>query len=437
MIGLIRMIRAQDPRAGRERWSEARRASDEKVVPNLGPVPLSAGVWGTCTAHGDPSMGFLNGRVTYTRYQVSGDNPLPFGEEVLEQVGLHAIGRHGAGDQADGVMTGWAAGDHVLDLDFSLEKNIINDAIHLAMRIDTDKIPSSLLNAYTRIETDARARTNPSGFPTKAQRAEAKEAAKIRAEAESADGRFRRLAHYPVLWDGRSNTLYAGVSSAAVLDRLLSLFRETFERSLTPITAGTLANSLEHDGDAQEFSPVGFVGDLDALAAVAWSGPDLSIPDFLGNEFLLWLWHSLQNSGDTIKLPDGSDATVMLAKTLTLDCPRGETGRDCLTDDGPARLPEAFRALQAGKLPRKAGLIVVRHDEQYELTLTAETLAVSGASLPKIEGATGHAFKSARIDALRHLVETLDLMYDAFARCRSGPDWNHELGLIRRWLRAA
>lgn len=170
MIGLIRMIRAQDPRAGRERWSEARRASDEKVVPNLGPVPLSAGVWGTCTAHGDPSMGFLNGRVTYTRYQVSGDNPLPFGEEVLEQVGLHAIGRHGAGDQADGVMTGWAAGDHVLDLDFSLEKNIINDAIHLAMRIDTDKIPSSLLNAYTRIETDARARTNPSGFPTKAQR---------------------------------------------------------------------------------------------------------------------------------------------------------------------------------------------------------------------------------------------------------------------------
>ena len=66
-----------------------------------------------------------------------------------------------------------------------------------------------------------------------------------------------------------------------------------------------------------------------------------------------------------------------------------ETGRDCLTNEGPTRLPEAFRALQAGKLPRKAGLIVVRHGQQYELTLSAESLSVSGANLPKIEGASG------------------------------------------------
>ena len=127
----------------------------------------------------------------------------------------------------------------------------------------------------------------------------------------------------------------------------------------------------------------------------------------------------------------------MLAKTLTLDCPRGETGRDRLTNEGPTRLPEAFRALQAGKLPRKAGLIVVRHGVQYELTLQAETLAVSGAGLPKIEGASGHEAQVARIDGLRHLVETLDLLYDAYGRRRTGPDWTGDLGRIRRWLQAA
>jgi hypothetical protein len=31
--------------------------------------------------------------------------------------------------------------------------------------------------------------------------------------------------------------------------------------------------------------------------------------------------------------------------------------------------PEARRAIQSGKLPRKVGLTVVRHDQQYELTL--------------------------------------------------------------------
>ena len=385
-------------------------------------------------------MGFLSGRVTYVRYRVSGGSPLPFGEELLEQVERHAIGRHGAADPTDGVTTGWAGGDHVLDTSFDLAKNIVNDALHLAMRVDTDKIPGTLLKAYTRIETDARAKNNPSGYPTKAQRAEAKEAARIRAEAESADGRFRRLAHYPVLWDGQTNTLYAGATSASVLDRLMSLFRETFDRTLEPVSAGTLAQTQAEDRGEQPangFGPIGFVGEDASYTSVAWSADDVNRPDFLGNEFLIWLWHTLQNVGDTIPLPDGSDAAVMVTKTLTLDCPRGETGRDQLTNEGPTRLPEAFRALQAGKLPRKAGLIVVRHGQQYELTLQAESLSVSGANLPKVEGASGREIQVARVDLLRHLVETLDLLYDAFGRCRTGPGWNNELGRIRRWLQAA
>ena len=40
--------------------------------------------------------------------------------------------------------------------------------------------------------------------------------------------------------------------------------------------------------------------------------------DFLGNEFLLWLWYTLENETDTLKLADGSEATLMLARTLTL-----------------------------------------------------------------------------------------------------------------------
>ena len=48
--------------------------------------------------------------------------------------------------------------------------------------------------------------------------------------------------------------------------------------------------------------------------------------DHLGNEFMVWLWHALQNDSDTVQLADGSEVAVMLTKTLTLDCPRGETG---------------------------------------------------------------------------------------------------------------
>jgi hypothetical protein len=385
-------------------------------------------------------MGFLNGRITYVRYRVGGTSPLPFGEDLLEQAQLHAIGRHGAADPNDGVAVGWAGGDHVLDVTLDLEKNLLDDALHLAIRVDTDKIPGSLLRAYTKIETDARAALNPSGRPTKAQRQEAKEAARIRAEAEAADGRFRRMAHYPVLWDGRANVLYAGTASNSVLDRLQTLFRETFDRTLEPITAGSLAYAMAEargqERSVEDFGPVGFIGD-ESHPTVAWSDHDPSSRDFWGNEFLVWLWHTLQADGDTLTLPDGSEATVMVAKTLTLDCPRGETGRDCLTNEGPTRLPEAFRALQAGKIPRKAGLILVRHGLQYELTLQAETLAVSGANLPRPEGVSGREAQVARIEGLRHLVETLDLLYDAYGRRRTGPEWSVDLTRIRRWLQAA
>jgi hypothetical protein len=385
-------------------------------------------------------MGFLNGRVTYVRFRVGGEGPLPFGEEILETAAQHAIGRHGAGEPNDGISVGWAGGDHVLDTTLDLEKNVVNDALHLAIRVDTDKIPGSLLRAYTKIETDARAKMNPSGSPTKAQRQEAKEAAKARAESEAADGRFRRMAHYPILWDGQSNILYAGVTSLSVLDRVQTLFRETFDRILEPISAGSLACFMAEargEGSRVEgLGPIGFIGE-DGHSSVAWSDTDVTRPDFWGNEFLIWLWHVLQADGDTIPLPDGSEVTVMLAKTLTLDCPRGETGRDQLTTEGPTRLPEAFRAIQSGKLPRKAGLILVRHGSQYELTLQAETLAVSGAAFPKIEGASRDELKFERINALRHLVETLDLLYETYGRCRTGPDWTGELGRIRLWLKVA
>lgn len=384
-------------------------------------------------------MGFMGGRVTYVRYRVGGGSPLPMGDALMERVAAHAIGRHGVEAQ-DGISVGWAAGDHVLDLNFDPAKNLVNDALHLGMRIDTDKIPGDLLRAYTKIEVDARAHLNPTGFANKAQKQEAKEAAVARAEAEAKDGRFRRRKLTPVLWDGRANVLYAGTNSASVLDRLLGLFRETFDRTLEPITAGSLAlEQAEARGSSrpvEDAGPVLYLGE-GGHTSVAWTGADASSRDYWGNEFLIWLWHTLQHDSDTLALSDGSEATVMVAKTLTLDCPRGETGRDSLTNEGPTRLPEALRALQSGKLPRRAGLIVVREGSQYELTLQAETLSVSGAALPKIEGARGPELQFARVDSLRHLVETLDLIFEAYGRHRTGMDWSGVLGRIRNWMKVA
>ena len=123
----------------------------------------------------------------------------------------------------------------------------------------------------------------------------------------------------------------------------------------------------------------------------------------------------------------------MLARTLTLECPRGQTGNETIKSEGPTRLPEARRAIQAGKLPRKAGLTLVRHATSTTDAAGRDAGRQRGqAAGPRGVGRPGPLEE--RVARLRHLIETLDLLYDAFGRVRFSGDWAKELGRMQRWL---
>lgn len=380
-------------------------------------------------------MGFLTGRVQFVRFKVAGRGPKTFGPEHVEKLAAHAIGRQRQ-VSADGVEVGWTAGDHILDTRFDLAKNIIHDTLQFALRVDTQKIPGDLLRAYTQVELEGVAASNPSGHASARQKREAREAARERLEQEARDGRFLRRKAYPLLWDCTSNELFVGSTSVTMIDRLLTLFQHTFGHGFERIGAGQraflLAELHEQTRGVDDARPAVFIPGGGA-GEIAWLADETS-RDFLGNEFLLWLWYVLDAESDSIELADGSEATVMLARNLVLECPRGQTGRESITSDAPTQLPEARRAIQAGKLPRKAGLTVVRHDNTYELTLHAETLAVTGAKLPAPEADEERARLEERVQLLRHLVETLDLLFDAFRSHRTGSNWPRQLSQIKKWL---
>ncbi|RLT10257.1 MAG: hypothetical protein DWI24_08870 [Planctomycetota bacterium] len=386
-------------------------------------------------------MAFFNGRVSFVRFAVEGITTEPFGTDAIDKLTLNAIGKYGTVESQDGIRVGFNGGRHLLDSEISFENNVFDESLHIGMRFDVDKIPSNILKAYTEIEIKALSAGNPSGRPTKEQKEEAKESALARALAESSDGRYRRMAVHPLLWDKSSQTLYSSAGSANVLDRVAPLFRDTFGGDLHLVTAGRLAAGLAARlgltmpyGDPAKFTV--FVEGQEE-GAISWANPESLLPDVLGNEFLIWLWHTLATRSDTIALADGTEVTVMMTRTLQLDCPKGETGRDQLNDVGPARMPEALKALQSGKLPRKAGLILVRHQQQYELTLQAETFAVASAAMPKLEEASGREATLARIEQIRHMTDTLDLLYAAFLQSRLGENWGESVGEIRQWLKAA
>jgi len=380
-------------------------------------------------------MGLFSGRLTFARYRLAKRSVKHFGPDQLDRLAAHAIGkaRVAAGD---GVDTGWTAGDHILDTRFDPSKNIVNDTLQFALRVDQQKIPADLLRAYMHVELEAVTKGKRSGLPSSRQKREARDAARDRLEQEAADGRFLKRKAYPLLWDALSHELLIGTTASSVLDRVHTLFQQTFGFGFEPLGAGRraflLAESRQQTRGVDDAGPALFIPGV-SPTALAWL-PDEESRDFLGNEFLFWLWYTLDAESDTLTLADNSEVAVMLARTLTLECPRGQTGKDTITSDGPTRLPEARRAVQSGKLPRKAGLTLVRHDRQSEFTLHAETLAISGARLPAPEGDDEHTRLEERVSLLRHFLETFDLLFDKFAQLRAGGDWPKELAKMQKWL---
>lgn len=383
-------------------------------------------------------MGFLSGSTTFERWWVVNDPTPPFGSEHIDALERFAIGQFKTSTM-DQPNVGFLAGDHLLDVRFDLAKNRIGHSLHFGVRIDTDQIPAAMRNAWLQMELLPHTVDNPSGRPTKAQRQEAKEAVAARCEEEARSGRFRRMKQIPVLWDAEGGIVYIGASNPGTSELCVDLLERAFELELDHITTGKLAASLADQARArkslEEAVPSQFHA-KEAAAEICWWNGQSGNYDFLGNEFLLWLWWYWETQSDTMGLSDGSEVTGMFARTLSLECPRGESGKETIAAECPIVLPEAALAIRSGKLPRKAGLTLVRHGQQYDLTIQAETFAVGGARIQMSEESDPENYREDRLGSIYDLSETLEFLFTAFFQQRIGKSWQGELKKMRRWLQS-
>src|SRR3954465_3537127 len=145
-------------------------------------------------------MGFASGSVSLRRFAVVGDRPEIIDEALLEKLAEHAL-KPNRDATPEEVEYGWSGGRHILDSAFSFENNVYADALHFALRIDTNRAPGDLKRAYTAIEEEAAAKGNPSGFISKAQKKDVKDIVRRRLEEELKEGKFRRTKLLPILWD--------------------------------------------------------------------------------------------------------------------------------------------------------------------------------------------------------------------------------------------
>ncbi|RIK69293.1 MAG: hypothetical protein DCC65_00690 [Planctomycetota bacterium] len=418
-------------------------------------------------------MPILGGTLAFARFHVAGGSPKRLDDRLLDRLREHRIGnRRGARGEEE---VGWIGGRHLLDREFDIEKNVILDCLHFGMRIDASRVPPDVLHAYVQMELDSllkdgsaevnRPRRSapdrdsagdsslddagdstqrPRGRAFARLKKQAVDAARNRATQEIKDGRYRSMRQVPILWDTRNDTLFVGATTPAIIERLIPLFRETFDKRLEPVTAGGFAyHWAEKCGLSRRLESMQCPKFVEHPAGnghidVYWTARDPNSRDYLGNEFLLWLWYVLAEESDTIELADKSEASFVIVKQLAVECPWAESGKAVFSADGPASLPESRRAIQTGKLPRRAGLMLSRQGEQYEFTLQAETLNVSGGVLPKIESnGNPRATIEERIEQVRHLTQTIDLLYASYLTRRVSDQWPELFERMKAWLTSA
>lgn len=385
-------------------------------------------------------MGFASGSVSFRRFRVIGKSPKDLHQSLLDKLEANAIQPSEIGVPEEEEY-GWCGGRHVLDAKFSFEHNVFADALHFALRIDTNKVPGELKKAWLMMEEDTAAAENPSGFISKNQKKDVKDSIRKKIDDELRAGRFRRSKMLPVLWDLPSQTVYCSASGKS-FEMLAEIFERTFGLELAPLSSGSLGLRVAEDRgkrrDYEDFRPTRFVQGPDGenqQPDYPWVAKGPEPKDFLGNEFMLWLWHEADNRTGVIATEKAGDVTIYIDKTLDLDCAYGQTGRDTLKGDGPSRMPEARDGLRSGKLPRKAGLIIDAGRQQYTFSLSVEQLSFNAAKLPDVEDADSpRVVFEERITLLRDMCRAVDGLFEIFLKLRGSSGWEGHVNGLRRWI---
>ena len=421
-------------------------------------------------------MAFDSGRITFCRFRVVGDAPASVDETALGILAEHAFRETEIG-APDEVETGFTTGQHLLDTQFSYEKNGYGlpgagggaSMLLAAVRIDTHKVPADVKQAYRKLNEQAAASGNPSGFASKAQKQEAGELASRQIHEDLAAGKFRKSKLVPILWDLSRGVLYCGATGNAVQEQLARLMRASFNVELEAISAGALAGEmLRRQGRTRDWedlhpSPLtpappeahAAMDEADAptdvsIPTIPWRAQAVDLKDFLGNEWLIWLWWLAETAEGVVPIKGeaggagggdgGGEAFITIDKSLEMECAWGVRGKQSLrAGSSPValtRLPEAGEALATGKWPRKLGLILADGECQWDLSLQADRLHVTSAALPEVADAESpRELTEARLALVARLTSVLDGMYARFLEERTGPGWPGRREALAGWIR--
>lgn len=175
------------------------------------------------------------GSLSFRCYEVSGKQPTPQDDKVLER--LDAFAFTGLGEAEEGSAVGWVGPDHLFDGAFTADKVMRGPYVVFALRVDTRKVSGPLLAAHTAVEIASVMEAEGLEKVSGSRKREIKLQIKQKLLAETPPSQKA----YGVFWNVKAKKMYLQTTSKTVNEHFRGLFERCFDLSLEPVLAGLQA----------------------------------------------------------------------------------------------------------------------------------------------------------------------------------------------------
>jgi len=158
---------------------------------------------------------------------------------------------------------------------------------------------------------------------------------------------------------------------------------------------------------------------------------DFDAPNFLGTEFLLWLWWQIDKNNGCLHTLDGEELTIWTEDRVVINGSR----KFDLRGTNPTGCAAAWHALQEGK-----NVVLARFEMNFrEMDFRFELhndFSLRSVSLPEIleEEEEPIAKIWQRLALLDEMTEGVDGLYQAFVDIRSSEHWLSQERNLKIWI---
>lgn len=160
------------------------------------------------------------------------------------------------------------------------------------------------------------------------------------------------------------------------------------------------------------------------------------VKEFLGQEFLTWLWYRGETNSWCLNFGDSEQVSYGMDELLVLEPEDPNSCSQRLAGPVPVNSPEAQIGLQEGKKVSAVRIVLVYKEREWSVTWRANNFHFSSLKLMKPTTADPEDRFAELADDLENALAVFDRMYNMFLEIRLSPAWEQrELPAIYQWIK--